>query len=111
MMYADFEYYVNSFKGRKTPQEEFDGYMKKASDLINGITLFKAQNYSADTSVKDCACALCDFYFEEEENGKYSSANVDGVSVTYARRKSSDKSISDILSTYLAPTGLLYRGM
>lgn len=111
MMYADFEYYANSFKGRKTPQEEFDGYMKKASDYIDGITLYKAWSQKDDTRVKDCACALCDFYFEYDNEGKYSSASVDGVSVTYAD-KGKDKTDADgIVRLYLASTGLLYRGM
>nr|DAZ63230.1 MAG TPA: Head Tail Connector Protein [Caudoviricetes sp.] len=112
MMYADFEYYVENFKGCKTPQEEFGGYMKKASDYIDGITLCKALSQKDDARVKDCACALCDFYFEYDNEGKYSSASVDGVSVTLADKKTSksDGAFSIIL-LYLASTGLLYRGM
>ena len=111
MMYADFEYYVNSFKGRKTPQGEFDGYIKKASDYIDGITFYKAWSKKDDTRVKDCACALCDFYFEYDNERKYSSASVDGVSVTYADNGKNNVGADDIIVLYLASTGLLYRGM
>ena len=110
-MYADFDYYVNSFKGRKTPREEFDTYMKKASDYIDGITLYKALAQKDDVRIKDCACALCDFYFEYDSEGKYSSASVDGVSVTLADKDMSKNSANDIVLLYLASTGLLYRGM
>ena len=117
-IYADYEYYLNSFQGDKLEKSEFNKFVKSASEHVRRLTFGRA-NLNVDNNVKDATCAICEVLADIEKktiNGQFvSSENNDGYSVSYAV---GDKSVDDVLlraintavTTYLGDTGLLSWG-
>ena len=84
----------------------------------NGNTTYVQAERSAAQAVKLAACALCDHMAAEQQVQAATAAGIthesnDGVSVTYASRTAQQriKQRYAVASSYLAWTGLLYRGM
>lgn len=116
-MYADFEYYKNSFYGTEITEEEFPQYAERASGYIDYITRGKATDIDA---VKKATCAIADHYYIASKanaatmNGTKASESVGSWSVSYRDTTQTAASIESgayaIATRYLAHTGLLYRG-
>lgn len=116
-MYADFEYYKNSFHGTEITEEGFPHYAERASEYIEYITRGKATEIDA---VKKATCAIADHYYiaskanDTTMNGAKASETVGSWSVSYRDTTQLSASIESgayaIATRYLAHTGLLYRG-
>ena len=96
MVYADYKYYENNYKGT-IPDDSFDSLILKASREIDKnvntrLTEIKINNLPAEAQeqLKYTACALVDLIYKKQEsdNKKISSYSIDGVSKTF-------KTISD----------------
>lgn len=94
----------------KNPRGAFAYYERKARNYVNMITLSEAEKSGYD-SVKDCICAIAEAYFESDDIGKISSAQIGDVSVTYQNTQRTDNAVFDIACSYLLPLGLLSRIM
>ena len=104
----DFDYYKNNFLGTLIPCEKFYHIEKKASAYVKNAILNKNSDI---TEVKDAICATCELIFNEEKRNGIKSENNDGYSVTYSDNSCFAQKVYDIITIYLANTGLLYRGM
>ena len=91
MLYADFEYYKETYKGT-LPEGSFNSLILKASREIDKnvntrLTETKINNLpkEAQEQLKYTACALVDLINKKEENEsrKVSSISIDGVSKNY----------------------------
>ena len=91
MVYADYNYYKNNYKGT-IPNDSFDSLVLKASKEIDKnvntrLTATKINNLSeeAQEQLKYTACALIDLIYrkQESDNKKISSYSIDGVSKTF----------------------------
>ena len=105
-----YDYYLQCYFGEKIPEERFAYYERKARNYVNMITLSEAEKSGYD-SVKDCICAIAEAYFESDDIGKKSSAQIGDVSVTYQNTQRTDNAVFDIACSYLLPLGLLSRRM
>lgn len=124
MSYATFEFYVGTYRGDKLDEYDFDKYATRASDYIDYVTLGKAASYNDERgALAKCCCALADQMGEQDEQsaeimasaGIVASETVGSHSRTF--RTAADikaeyrKAMDEIISMYLLPTGLLYRGV
>ena len=116
MAYADYDYYINIYKGGSVPADKFDYLAERASDFMDTITSdrLKSGNYPEyQDKIKKCCCALIENLAEyEDANSDKSSEKIGEYSVTYAHKSDSDKrkSMKSTVYKYLSGTGLLYRG-
>lgn len=122
-LYADYEYYISTYKGNLA-KEEFEKSIMKASAYVRRITFGRADENKELDEVKLAACAVCELLANDEKvRSKHSgrvvtSENTDGYSVSYESGGSGGtadellgRKISDTLELYLMPTGLLYMGV
>lgn len=121
-LYADYEYYTSTYKGKMT-QEEFEKSIMKASAYVRRITFGRADDMEME-EVKLAACAVCELLANDDKvRSKHlgravTSENTDGYSVSYESGGNGEtaddllkRNIFDILLLYLEPTGLLYLGV
>ncbi len=91
MVYVDFKYYSDSYKGT-LPENSFNTVIVKACREIDRnintrLNNQKISNLSkeAQEELKDTACALIDLLYRKEEslNKKLTSMSIDGVSKSF----------------------------
>lgn len=91
MVYADYEYYNEKYKGA-LPEDSFDSIILKASREIDKNVNIRLNDNKINTlseeaqeQLKYTACALVDFISkkQENENRKVSSISIDGVNKNY----------------------------
>lgn len=109
MPYATYDYYAETYGGTLVPISAFTRLERRARAVVDQATFCRIR--APDEAVKQAVCALCDLYYDEETRGQISSENNDGYSVTYAKGRSLQSRTCELLTAYLAPTGLLYGGM
>lgn len=122
-LYADYEYYISTYKGNLA-KEEFEKSIMKASAYVRRITFGRADDNMEMEEVKLATCSVCELLANDEKvRSKHSgravtSENTDGYSVSYESGGSGGtadellgRKIFDTLELYLMPTGLLYMGV
>ena len=122
-LYADYEYYISTYKGNLA-KEEFEKSIMKASAYVRRITFGRADDDMELEEVKLAACAVCDLIANDEKvRGKHSgraitSENTDGYSVTYESGGNGEtaddllcKKMHNTAALFLDPPGLLYMGV
>lgn len=136
MVYADYEYYANTYMGTAIKEDEFPRLALRASSYLDYYTQGRAEAHSDLDAVKMCCCALSEQYQSIEtaqalaqkslavaaESGmELQSETVSAWSRSYrsggesaqnALKTAADgKSLlGEIARQYLSNTGLLYRG-
>lgn len=123
ILYADYEFYANTYKGNLS-KEEFEKSIMKASTYVRRITFGLADDNMEMEEVKLAACSVCDLIANDEKvrsehlGRAVTSENTDGYSVSYESGGNGetadellDRKIFDTLELYLMPTGLLYMGV
>ena len=122
-MYADYDFYINDYKGSVIPDApSYDRAAVEASAYIDYITHNGTMDDELPESVmrkvKLAQCAVADVCYKQAQDdvaNVVSSESVGNHSVTYAVSKASYKQ-RDIekyskAKTYLHGTGLLYGGL
>ncbi len=119
----EYGYYRDSFGGRRTPEEDFPGLVKKAEAFVRYMTGNKAEADQSD-AFKDAVCAVCDVYAADDaqvqaqgDGREVASENNDGYSVSYVTEGQAGQTHEETLRRkayqaaypYLAFTGLLNR--
>ena len=119
MAFADYNYYIEVYKGASLTENDFSMLAERASDYLTYITYGRATD---GDNVKRAVCALAEAYavifkaqsMASSDSGEIASQTVGSYSVTY--RSSADlaesqrKELYKIAQMYLGNTGLLYRG-
>lgn len=119
MVYATYTYYTKTYAGTMLSEERFTYYARKASALIDQFTfgrLTSMRSPDIPDTVRDATCASAEKLasLDTEEGSRIASENNDGYSVSYRDTGGADyqnAEIYDLVETYLANTGLLYRGV
>ena len=122
-LYADYEYYISTYKGNLT-KEEFEKSIMKASAYVRRITFGRADDNMEMEEVKLATCSVCDLIANDEKvRSKHSgravtSENTDGYSVSYESGVNGEtaddllcKKMHNTAALFLDPTGLLYMGV
>lgn len=118
MAYADYQYYTDEYYGTKLTESEFVKYAKRASAEMDHVTFGRLEKLSdgeITDAIKDCMCDVAEHlkYFETSSGAEVASESNDGYSVTYRDISDVDQQkheIDAVIRTYLAVTGLMYRG-
>ena len=118
MILTDYTFYATEFYGNMIKEEDFNRLASKASADIMAYTRNKATR--ENDAVQRACCALAEQYaiIDKAEqsaiSGEVASETVGAWSRTYrngAETAAAARSeITQIMRSYLAPTGLLYRG-
>lgn len=118
-VYADNDFYTNEYlcdKKAVISAAYFPFYARKASSYINQYT-FDNIGENIPECVRLCCCELAEALFTIDNSPSASgltSERVGDLSVTYesseVRRKSLPETIKGIVYSWLADSGLLYRG-
>lgn len=124
MAYVDYTYYSNTYKGTAISSDRFDYYEMQAETIIRELTIGKSDDYADATEVKMATCAAAEQLYNVLEPSdtaadaaNIASEKVGEYSVTYRSVAASDriaeakKAAVVSARTWLAPTGLLYRGI
>lgn len=81
-MIVDYDYYKNTFKGNKVPQEEFERIELKASSQINKFIMnrdyknYNNQDYTEQ--VKMATCSVIDILYDIEKKKEVLNSMLDG---------------------------------
>lgn len=116
-MYADFEFYENSFGGDMIPEESFKKCAVRASNYMDQITFYRLQNSPPDEKYKSrisfACCAIAEMMYmidNAEKNAQAASGVISGADGTVkGKMVSSISSGSETISysTSTASTGTL----
>ena len=97
--YADYDYYINEYKGTLS-DELFNSYIVKASkDIERNINrklnndIFENLDEETKEQISYVACELCDYYNNFGDNTKSGAPNsisIDGVSISKSNYSSSN---------------------
>lgn len=116
MIYADYQYYKNSFKGKLIPADDFDHAAILATQYIDNVTFGRIGSNVTDT-VKNACCALAEIYYSGSVSPRAASGvtseKVGDYSVSYAAAENvstQQKRLTSTAKLWLGATGLLYRG-
>jgi hypothetical protein len=116
--YADYAYYTGTYKGAVIDAASFDYYSRAASQVIRRFTFGNINENAVSDEVKMCCCELAEHLYATEkqlkEAGGKTSEKVGEYSVSYEKlvdvRANGDLKSYQIIETWLAMIGLLYRG-
>ena len=97
MAYADYAYYLDTFRGNQLSEQEFASFAERAA------------------KIKKACCAIAEVVFvNETKGGGIVSASNDGYSESYANpnsQQTAEQRVLNVARRYLSGTGLLYRGV
>lgn len=115
--YVDYKYYQDDYRGKQIASEtDFKRIEKLAEAFADRVTFGRiARLQSIPDCVKDAICSAADTAALREEKNTYAvkSESNDGYSVSYGDVEKDPEFRSEMFSSvksYLANTGLLYRG-
>ncbi|QCT70833.1 hypothetical protein [Eubacterium maltosivorans] len=116
MIYADFNYYQNSYFGTEITEERtFNGLALKASAFLDAITYNRIdKTQPIDDAVKNAACAVTEVRKTYDDGkGGIASESVGKASVSYANAdgKTLEQESYNAAYPFLIGTGLLYQGV
>ena len=114
--FVDYDYYKNTYGGTLVPSSNFTRLSLQASYKVNNYTQGRAEKFEKPTEeIKLATCAVIDKMYEIEQAGGVVVSETTGKhSKTYSTASkdiSEDKLYYQTALTYLANTGLLYRGV
>lgn len=109
-----YRFYTQTYCGGMSP-EAFSAASVRANAYLDTLTLGKSERRGLPDAVlaklRLAACAVADAIVKND-SGVIASESNDGISVTYARAQDTDSQrLYNAAAQYLAPTGLLYRGV
>lgn len=112
MAYSDYLFYSSTYRGKSIPENVFDYYAERASEIIDERTSDKAITYD-DTQdrLKKACCAVAECLHANSNVENKKSESIGNYSVSYQDAEISQNQIADKLRIYLGSTGLLYRGL
>ena len=124
MLYADYEYYSQTYNGT-VPKEEAEKALKQACRHIDTLTYnrivgkgFENLTEFQQGIIKECACMMADFEHSNSEmiNSLINSYSLNGVSVSFGGEGANYALVSGIVVqrdtySYLGQTGLTSRNL
>lgn len=114
--YADHTYYTDTYKGAVLDTASFPLYVRKATQKIKLHTFGRITIDNITDEVKMCCCELAEAIFTHEkvDNGNIASEKVGEYSKSYVDKQKIEElfrgQCNEIIQSWLAMTGLLYRG-
>lgn len=119
MIYADYSYYVDTFKGQMA-EDEYNRFSLRASAWVDFLTnnrtsaLWLNLGDNERAAVQNAACAVADELQSQSAGGIVTSESNDGISRSFAVGsvvKSEAQRVRDAAALYLSATGLMFAGV
>ena len=111
MAYADYEYYVNSYKGNAVSEADFDRYAERATSYLDWLPANRITGVT--DNVKNAACAVAETIQLNDNGGGIAAQTVGKWSVSYVagtvKAKTDEERLYQAARLYLEHTGLLNR--
>lgn len=126
MVFADYDFYLNDYRGNAIPDSDFDRLEAKAAFEVDRLTLNRARvvigaekNAALIEKIKMATCEVAEVLFSYSVSASISpvvaSEKVGDHSVQYIdtekQRESKRADVSEAIEKYLELTGLMYRGI
>ncbi len=108
MKNIDYNFYTERFGGDIFSAELLPAYTAKAVIYLNSITFNQAQSCD-DVNIDFAICDIAEQIYKEHLRNGIKHEAVDGYSITRDSSSFGEK-LFETAQTYLACTGLLYRG-
>ena len=116
-LYVDFDFYEAEYEGKIVEADNFGFYSRKASQIIKQYTCGNVPD-EVPESVKFCCCELSELLYKSDKSSSsqgVTSEKVGDWSASYESGESQQKALSSkirsVVYSWLADTGLLYRGV
>jgi len=117
VIYADYRYYRDEFRGKLIPETDFDRAAMSATQYINNVT-FGRIGSNVTEAVKNACCAVAEVYYSGSVSPRAASGitseKVGNHSVSYSAAENIStqaKRLRSAVKLWLGSTGLLYRGL
>lgn len=119
MIFADYRYYKDQFRGSLIPEAEFEYRAARASEYLDRVTFGRiseeimGSDTAAALSIRSCCWAIAEADHSYEKNAGKTSEKIGSYSVSYAESSDEirDNSRNKLADMYLGNTGLLFRGV
>ena len=122
MSYATYNFYTSVYYGDMLDEAGFNKFASRASDYIDRVTFGRAAKYTDDNDylAKACCAAADQLSMIESarmnvRDGDVASESVGSHSISYRSGVETgvalEKQLYGVVLGYLAPTGLMYRGV
>lgn len=109
-MNVSHEYYKETYGGSLIPENRWKSLEIKMTARLNQYTFNRMKEGEWPEEAKAALCEMCEYAYRDEKRGGKTSETNDGCSATYDTGRSLDATLYGIAETYLANTGLMYRG-
>lgn len=110
-MNVTYEYYKETYGGSLIPENRWKSLEIKMTARLNQYTFNRMKEGEWPEEAKAALCEMCEYAYRDEKRGGKTSETNDGCSATYDTGRSLDATLYGIAETYLANTGLMYRGV
>lgn len=101
MLYADYTYYTDTYKGKVIPMGDYDRLALKASAYLDKLT--RGGIKETTEPVKMAACAVAEAWHINEQGGDVASQSVGSWSRSYTKQaKSDDERLYEAAMLYLS---------
>ena len=120
-VYADNDFYTNEYLNGKNAvidTASFNFYARKATQVIKKYTFYNVDENNIPECVKLCCCEVAELLYKADNSSASKgviSERVGDVSKSYENADSQgqalSKNIRSVIRSWLADTGLLYRGV
>lgn len=118
MSYATYDYYTQEYGGATLTAAEWPKYAKRASAEVDHVTFGRLQRMTEEQitdAVRDAVCEVAEklHRFETMKGRDLASENNDGYVVSFRSAGTQNMRLNEVrmtIRTYLANTGLMYRG-
>ena len=97
-MSTTYEFYTETFFGKKIPESDFDYYAARAEEYISA----RCGELPDTENIGKAVCACAEVIFSDELNTVMTSEKVGDYSVTYAESSGSGKSLESRLAAALS---------
>lgn len=105
-MYADYPYYVGTYRGSTIAEEDFPRLATRASSYLDSIC--NAGDHQSEDAVKMAACAVAEAWQVNEQGGEVVSESVGRWSKSFAASgKGKGALLWEAALLYLGPAGIL----
>jgi len=112
---VDYQFYVDEYGSSAIPATDWKRKEREARATVASMTFARIYKYDLTVSdmeaVKFAICAAAEKQYAADQIGNISSETNDGLSRTYKSSRSLNREIGSAITTYLAGTTLLYRGL
>lgn len=115
MVQVDYSFYLNSYKGVKILEKDWNRLSQKSIQRLNSFTFGRIpDDWESSTWANQAKYAICEMseciQVQEKSSGK-TSENIDGYSVSYDTNNDLESKLYDIAYLYLGYTGLMSFGV